>query len=125
MGPRRSGDGDAAPGGADQPRGESYAAFWPVYLGAHRRPGTRALHFLGTALGLALLAAAPLTGTWWLLAAVLPVGYGLAWLGHAAIERNRPATFGHPLWSLLSDLRMFALWLRGRLATELRRHGLG
>ena len=92
-------------------RSKTYREFWPRYLAEHSRPGTRNLHFLGTGLGLTLLAA-------------LLAGYGFAWIGHAVVERNRPATFTHPLWSFISDFRMFGLWLRGRLGGELRSHGL-
>jgi hypothetical protein len=55
------------------------------------------------------------TGRWlWLLA--LPLfGYGFAWLGHFAFERNRPATFKHPLYSLAGDFVMFRDMLTGRL----------
>lgn len=101
-----------------------YRDFWPHYLREHAKPATRRLHFLGTGLGLALLAAALATQTWWLIAAALASGYLFAWIGHAAVERNRPATFAHPLWSLFSDVRMFGLWLTGRLEAELRRAGV-
>jgi hypothetical protein len=97
----------------------SYPAFWRRYLRAHRDPRTRALHYCGT-LGAAMaLAVAAATGDWrWLVAA--PVwGYGCAWLGHAVFEKNRPETFGHPFWSLISDFRMVALFLTGRLGAEL------
>jgi hypothetical protein len=47
------------------------------------------------------------------------VGYFFAWTSHFALEGNRPATFGHPLWSLLSDYRMLLLWMSGRLQAHL------
>ena len=102
----------------------SYREFWPIYLREHSRPATRGLHYLGTGLGLALLAAAILTADWRLLPAALAAGYAFAWIGHALVERNRPATFSHPLWSFVSDFRMFGLWASGRLGRELARHGL-
>jgi hypothetical protein len=105
-------------------RSKTYREFWPRYLAEHSRPGTRNLHFLGTGLGLTLLAAAAVLADWRLLVAALLAGYGFAWIGHAVVERNRPATFTHPLWSFISDFRMFGLWLRGRLDGELRSHGL-
>ncbi len=102
----------------------SYREFWPIYLREHSRPATRGLHYLGTSLGLALLAAAIVTADWRLLPAALVAGYAFAWLGHALVERNRPATFSHPLWSFISDFRMFGLWASGRLGRERARHGL-
>jgi hypothetical protein len=103
----------------------SYAEFWRRYLAAHRDPRTRGLHSLGTGLGLAALIAAGVTRDWrWLVAAPV-VGYALAWLGHLAFEHNRPETFGHPGWSLVSDLRMLGLFVSGRLGRELRRVGAG
>jgi hypothetical protein len=99
----------------------TYAEFWRLYLAAHGDPRTRMLHYLGTLLGLASLAAAGVTQDWrWLMAAPV-AGYALAWLGHLVFERNRPVTFGHPGWSLVSDLRMLGLFVSGRLVRELRR----
>ncbi len=103
----------------------SYPEFWRRYLAAHRDPRTRALHYLGSLLGLTALVLAGLTRDWrWLIAAPV-VGYALAWLGHLAFEHNRPETFGHPGWSLLSDMRMLGLFVSGRLGRELSRAGAG
>jgi hypothetical protein len=102
----------------------SFEEFWPHYLREHRRPLTRTLHAAGTGLGLLLLLALLVSGSWWLLLLVLVVGYGFAWASHLLVERNRPATFSHPLWSLRADLRMAWLMVTGRLEPELRRAGL-
>lgn len=99
----------------------TYRQFWRVYLAAHADPRTRALHYLGTLLGVAALVAAAATRDWyWLLAAPV-IGYALAWVGHLVFEQNRPATFGHPGWSLISDFRMLGLFVSRRLDRALRR----
>ena len=105
-------------------RKATYAEFWPFYLQEHAKPETRLWHYVGTALVIALAVFASLTGNWiWLLA--MPVaGYFFAWASHALIERNRPATFTHPIWSLVSDFRMFFLWISGRLGPELDKAGV-
>ena len=100
-----------------------YRDFWPYYLREHADPRSRALHYLGSSLALAAVALAVATrDTRWLIAAPV-AGYGAAWFGHLALERNRPATFRYPLWSLASDYRMLALWLTGRLPAHLARAG--
>ena len=103
----------------------TYDDFWRRYLAAHADPRTRALHYFGTGAALALVAlAAARRDPRWLIAAPV-AGYAFAWFAHVAIERNRPETFGHPGWSLISDFRMLALFLAGRLGGELRRAGVG
>ena len=105
-------------------RYSSFAEFWPFYLREHSKPRTRAIHYSGTSLVVLIAAAALLSGSWWLLAAMPVAGYGFAWASHAAVERNRPATFTHPLWSLRADFRMWWLWLTRRLEPELRAAGV-
>lgn len=102
----------------------SFAEFWPYYLRQHARPRTRALHYVGTTLVVALALGALLTGRWILLGLLPVAGYIFAWLGHFVIEKNRPATFTHPLWSLVADFRMWFLWLTGRIGPELERAGV-
>ncbi len=99
----------------------SYAAFWLHYLRAHDREGTRALHYIGSAAAVIVLLAAVMTRQWWLLPCAVVIGYAFAWTGHFVVERNRPATFGHPFWSLFSDFRMLLLWSSGRLQPHLVR----
>jgi hypothetical protein len=98
----------------------SFEEFWPYYVAQHLDPVNRALHFLGTSLALAALAAALTLSPWWLLAA-LPLGHGPAWLGHFFFERNKPASFRYPLWSLRGDFRMYFLLWRDRMDLEIER----
>ena len=100
---------------------QTFAEFWPFYLGEHRKPLTRAFHFVGTNAALALALAALWKHDARLLLAALLVAYGLAWVSHFFIEKNRPATFRYPLWSFAADWKMWALIWTGRLGPELRR----
>ena len=102
----------------------SFAEFWPFYLREHSKPRTRALHYIGTSLVVLIAAATLLTGRWWWFAALPVAGYFFAWIAHFGVEKNRPATFTYPLWSLAADFRMWALWLTGRIGPELDRAGV-
>jgi hypothetical protein len=92
----------------------SFREFYPFYLREHSHPVSRALHAVGTAAAVLLLVLA----LWWrrplLLLAVPLCGYGFAWVGHFFFEKNRPATFRHPFYSLLGDLRLVGDLLTGR-----------
>ena len=103
---------------------KSFAEFWPYYLREHAKPATRALHFAGTGAGLLLTFVALISGNYCLLLVALICGYGPAWIGHYFVEKNRPATFRHPLWSLIADFRMFFFFITGRLGPELHRLGI-
>jgi hypothetical protein len=99
----------------------TFESFWPFYVSQHSRSGTRFLHFVGTTLGLLLFASAVATARPFLIVWALVSAYGLAWIGHFFIEKNRPATFQYPLWSLRGDFRMYGLMWRGKMGEELVR----
>src|SRR5690349_8205790 len=99
---------------------KTFKEFWPFYLRQHTRPETRALHYAATGIVAAGI------GSWlvtrknrYLITAVL--GMTPAWFAHFAIEHNKPAAFGHPVWSIYADLLMFSKWASGSLDRELRR----
>ncbi|MGO4326813.1 Mpo1-like protein [Cupriavidus sp. 2TAF22] len=94
---------------------ENFAAFYPFYLNEHRNLTCRRLHFAGSTVALLCLLALVLSGNWWWLAAAAVSGYAFAWVGHFVFEKNRPATFRHPLYSLMGDWVMYADIWRGRI----------
>lgn len=95
---------------------ESFAAFYPYYLAEHADPRCRMMHFAGTTGVIAIVIAALASGNAWWLATLPLVGYGFAWVGHFAFEKNRPATFRYPLYSLAGDWVMYLDILRGRVS---------
>jgi len=96
-------------------RYKTYSAFFDFYLSEHNKPLTRAVHYLGSTLGLlALVLMARTLNPVWILVGLV-AGYGCAWAGHFFIEHNRPATFKYPLWSFMGDYHMYFLWLTGQL----------
>jgi hypothetical protein len=103
------------------PRIQSFAEFWPHYVGAHRKPLNRALHCAGTMCALGCVVASALTGNLLLVLAAPVFGYGLAWIGHFSIEHNRPATFDYAGYSLLADFKMLGHALRGKMDDEVTR----
>lgn len=116
----------------------SYRDFWPFYVSQHMNKTNRWLHFTGTT-GVLLLAGLlalrlialllgvelVLPGAWYVWLGhplLLPIsGYGFAWFGHAFFEKNRPATFSYPAWSLVGDFQMYWSVLRGTMDAEVEK----
>ena len=92
----------------------SFSEFYPFYLSQHRHPVTRALHMVGLIVVFSLIAGACISHYWWILALIPIAGYGPAWAGHFFFEKNRPATFRHPFYSLLGDFVMFKDTMLGK-----------
>jgi hypothetical protein len=94
---------------------DSFRPFYAYYLTQHADPVCRTLHFIGSTLVVATLVLAIATRNWWLLIAMPVIGYGFAWVGHFVFEKNKPASFGHPFYSLASDWVMWWHMLTGKV----------
>mmetsp|Transcript_7669 Transcript_7669/g.8641 ORF Transcript_7669/g.8641 Transcript_7669/m.8641 type:complete len:114 (-) Transcript_7669:9-350(-) len=93
---------------------QSFKDFYPFYLKEHSNRINRRLHIIGTTISLLYILILIVTGNFsWLLTGLLP-GYTLAWIGHFCFEKNKPATFRHPLWSFRGDLTMWAETMSGK-----------
>jgi hypothetical protein len=97
----------------------TFAEFYPYYLAEHSHPACRAMHYIGSLLVIATLIYAFATAQWHWLWLLPVIGYGFAWIGHFFIERNRPATFTYPLYSLAADWVMLKDFLTGQLSNKL------
>jgi len=100
----------------------TFADFWPYYVRAHSQPRTRLLHAIGSVLAIVSVGLAFAVSLWFLLAAPI-IGYAFAWYAHFFVEHNKPATFGHPFYSLFADYRMLFLMMAGRMDDEVERAG--
>jgi len=100
---------------------KSFDEFWPFYLGEHSKKATRAFHFGGTSLLLILVCASIAFRSPVFVAYGVASAYGLAWISHFFFERNRPATFRYPLFSLIGDFKMYFFIASGRMTGELSR----
>lgn len=99
---------------AERPDFSSYQEFFPYYVAMHSKPLTRKLHFGGTIAGLVVALIGVATGRRRFIAALPLFGYGTAWPAHWFVEKNNPASFGHPLWSLRGDFQMVTAMITGR-----------
>jgi hypothetical protein len=95
-------------------RYSSLKEFYPFYLTEHGNTTSRVLHFTGTFLIFIVLIVCIILQKWWWLFLIPVVGYGFAWVGHFFFEKNKPATFQYPLYSLASDFRLFFELLTGK-----------
>lgn len=103
---------------------ETYKEFYKFYLTEHQNKTSRKLHFTGTLLVFVLAFLAIYMGKsslWWF---VPLMGYGFAWVGHYFFEKNKPATFTYPFWSLISDFKMFFDILFGRISFDGKKDAL-
>ena len=96
----------------------SFTEFYPYYLSEHQNLTCRRLHFIGSWLVLFVLGYSLYTQQYMLLLLMPVVGYGFAWVGHFFFEKNRPATFKHPLYSLMGDWVMFKDILVGKISLK-------
>ena len=94
---------------------DKFADFYPYYLTEHANPTSRRLHFTGTTSALIVIIASVITQRWWFLLMALVQGYAFAWVGHFFFERNKPATFRYPLYSLMGDCRLWWEILTGKV----------
>lgn len=104
---------------------ESFEEFWPYYVSQHQDRTCRRLHFVGTTLAMGCLAMTPFNP--WMALAAPVAGYGMAWIGHFAFEKNKPASWGGAkaaVWSLRGDLRMWRYMLQGAMDAEVERFGV-
>lgn len=102
---------------------DSFKEFYPFYLAEHSHPICRALHFIGSCCIILLLLIALLTMHWQYLVAIPIVGYGFAWVGHFGFEKNQPATFKYPFYSLMGDWVMFKDILFGKVKLKASNNG--
>lgn len=100
---------------------ETFEEFWDFYVGEHKEKANRVLHFLGTTAAIGCVAGGLLTKRRWLLLAAPVCGYGPAWIGHFFVEKNKPASFKYPLWSLQADFIMWWKTIKGEMDAEVER----
>ena len=95
---------------------QNFQQFYPFYLKEHSNRTNRRLHLIGTTLVIILFVFSILTQNFSLLVVLPVVGYGFAWVGHFFFEKNKPATFKHPFYSLQGDFQMWWDHVTGRFS---------
>lgn len=93
----------------------TFSEFYPYYLAEHENIICRRLHVVGSTLVIGVLVMAIVTQFWNLLWLLPVIGYGFAWVGHFFFEKNKPATFKYPLYSLAGDWVMYWQVITGKI----------
>lgn len=93
----------------------SFSEFYLFYLGERKTPTNRRLHFVGNLLVIVVVIYVVFAQDWLALLLAPVLGYGMAWIGHIFVEKNMPATFKYPLYSLMGDWVMFKDTITGKL----------
>ena len=106
------------------PKLDNLKDFYVFYLNEHSRVWCRIMHYIGSSLVILILGAVVYSQMWIYLLLIPVAGYGFAWVGHFFIEKNRPATFQYPFYSLLSDWIMYFSFLTGQLGRQLQNAGV-
>ncbi|MFC4953482.1 DUF962 domain-containing protein [Acinetobacter puyangensis] len=110
----------ALPVAIDRPRLtmpiKNYQDFYGFYLTEHHDLKCRRLHFLGSSLGLLALITAVVKKQKRYVGYGLLAGYACAWVGHFVFEKNKPASFKQPLYSFISDWRMYYHIVTGQIS---------
>lgn len=99
----------------------TFDEFWPFYVSQHLSTTCRAFHFAGTTCAIVFVLGFLVTWNWAFLPLGLVTSYGPAWIGHFVFEKNRPATFQYPLWSLAADFVMYGKMWTGQMEAEIAR----
>ena len=81
----------------------SFKEFYPYYLSEHKLKINKILHALGSIYGLIFLIFVIFSEQYKLIPIAFLIGYFFAWIGHFIFEKNKPATFKHPLYSFMGD----------------------
>ena len=81
----------------------SFKEFYPYYLSEHKLKINKILHALGSIYGLIFLIFVIFSEQYKLIPIAFLIGYFFAWIGHFIYEKNKPATFKHPLYTFMGD----------------------
>ena len=95
-------------------RYKSFEDFYPYYISEHDHKYTKLMHFIGTSISIYFLIKFVLSFNFLFILYALLAGYGFAWVGHFFIEKNKPATFKYPFYSLKGDYKMYLEILQGK-----------